>query len=72
MIFLTKELMDTTGHDSIAVGTIHGAYVAKHPPEVLSEQELRDILIELSSPIVGYLGRKGDRFYFLHHLPPCP
>jgi hypothetical protein len=63
--------MDATGDDSISVRTIHGAYLAKNPPERLSEPELRDILIELASPIVGYLGRKEDRFYFLRHLPPC-
>jgi hypothetical protein len=35
----------------------------------LTDQEIRDILIELSSPLTGYLGRKAgsdgsDRFYF--------
>jgi len=71
IVSITKELMDATGDDSISVGTIHGAYLTKNPPERLSETELRDILIELASPIVGYLGRKEDKFYFLRHLPPC-
>ena len=71
IVSITKELMDATGDDSISVRTIHGAYLAKNPPERLSETELRDILIELASPIVGYLGRKEDKFYFLRHLPPC-
>ncbi len=40
----------------------------------LTEQEIRDILIELSSPLTGYLGREAgngssDRFYFRKDLP---
>ena len=40
----------------------------------LTDQEIRDILIELSSPLTGYLGRKAgsdgsDRFYFRKNLP---
>jgi len=44
-------------------------------PKTLDEKELHEILIELSSPLVGYLGRekgndwKSDRFYFLRDLP---
>jgi hypothetical protein len=41
----------------------------------LEDKELYDILIELSSPLTGYLGRikedfwKKDRFYYLRDLP---
>ena len=44
------------------------------PPKQLSREELHEILIELSSPLTGFLGRiKGDdwrrdRFYFLRDL----
>jgi hypothetical protein len=72
IVSVVERLMNITGNDSIPVGTIYGAYMEKNPPEHLTEPELRDVLIELSSPIVGYLGRKEDRFYFLRHLPPCP
>jgi hypothetical protein len=37
--------------------------------EKISEEKFRDLLIELSSPVAGYLGRnEQDKFYFLRSL----
>jgi hypothetical protein len=53
-----------------------GAFHALNPQEKLTDRDLYDILIELSSPLTGYIGRikcektwKGDRFYYLRDLP---
>lgn len=59
-----------------SINFLLGSYSALHPLEPLTERELYNILIELSSPLTGYLGRekcndnnwKNDRFYFLRDL----
>ena len=54
---------------------LSGVYDSSEYPEFREEKELYDILIELSSPLAGYLGRvkgdreNGDRFYYLRDLP---
>ncbi|PZU94667.1 MAG: hypothetical protein DCE90_14065 [Pseudanabaena sp.] len=54
---------------------LSGVYDSSGYPELREERELYDILIELSSPLAGYLGRikgndgTGDRFYYLRDLP---
>lgn len=60
----------------IGIEYLSGAYDASDPPKaIFNLQEMHEILIELSSPLTGYLGRiKGsdwqrDRFYFLRDLP---
>jgi len=58
--------------------SIRLAYKLKYKPKPslpdLKNQEIRDILIELSSPLTGYLGRetdeRGDRFYYQRDLAP--
>ena len=41
---------------------------AKYEPK-LTDNAVRDLLIELSSPLTGYLGRtQDDQFYFLREL----
>lgn len=51
------------------IDSIHAVYAMSNPP--LPREEMREMLIELSSPLTGYLGRKkgkywqDDRFYFL-------
>ena len=61
---------------SIGIEYLSGAYDASNPPQILQPQEMHEILIELSSPLTGYLGKekgsdwKSDRFYFLREL--CP
>ncbi|ARV62742.1 DUF1802 domain-containing protein [Nostocales cyanobacterium HT-58-2] len=59
---------------SFTVTEIRAHYNATHNPK-LTDETVRDFLIELSSPLTGYLGRikgedwKSDRFYFLRDLP---
>ncbi|MCC5610643.1 DUF1802 family protein [Nostoc sp. CHAB 5834] len=61
-------------HQSFIVTEIRVHYNATHNPR-LNDEAVHDLLIELSSPLTGYLGRiKGsdcnsDRFYFLRNLP---
>jgi hypothetical protein len=61
-------------HPSFTVTEIRVHYNATHNPR-LNDEVVHDLLIELSSPLTGYLGRiKGsdwnsDSFYFLHDLP---
>lgn len=70
-----KSLQENARLGEVEVGQIYGAYIGSSPPKPLMPNELHDILIELSSPLTGYLGRsKGnesnrDRFYFLRDLP---
>jgi hypothetical protein len=75
IIQLVKNYLQNSGVDSAGVDTLHGAYFSSHPPQQLKPQEMHEILIELSSPLTGYLGRekgsdwKSDRFYYLRDLP---
>lgn len=53
--------------------SLHAVYLVSKPPERLSREEFLNILIELSSPLSGYLGRykkedNSDCFYFLRDL----
>ncbi|MBW4496988.1 MAG: DUF1802 family protein [Oscillatoria princeps RMCB-10] len=74
LIGVVKKYQENTGDEAVGVDTIYGAYNS-HPPQSLTREEMREILIELSSPLTGYLGRiKGsdsqrDSFYFLRELP---
>ncbi|MEQ9552569.1 MAG: DUF1802 family protein [Coleofasciculus sp. G3-WIS-01] len=69
-----KSFQENTSLDAAGVDAIYGAYMGSSPPKPLMPNELRDILIELSSPLTGYLGRSRgndsnrDRFYFLRDL----
>ncbi|MBN3927063.1 DUF1802 family protein [Nostoc sp. NMS4] len=75
IIQLVKNYLGNSGIESAGVESLHGAYFGSHPPQPLKTVEMHEILIELSSPLTGYLGRiKGsdwnsDRFYFLRNLP---
>jgi hypothetical protein len=60
----------------VGIEYIEGVYDVSNPPQtILNIQEMHDILIELSSPLTGYLGRekgndgKTDKFYYLRDLP---
>ncbi|MFN6326516.1 MAG: DUF1802 family protein [Aphanizomenon sp.] len=73
------EKTGATGAKDAQVGDLCIAYLYDHPHDhplqKLEDRELYDILIELSSPLTGYLGRikedfwKKDRFYYLRDLP---
>ena len=71
-----KEEQD--GNQYVSVTEIRSTYNAKYvtdPKQRLNDVIVKDLLIELSSPLAGYLGRdkgderKGDRFYYLRDLP---
>jgi hypothetical protein len=69
-----KDYLEKTGFEKVSLHAFHGAYAISNPPVPLKTNALQEILIELSSPLTGYLGRnKGrdgsDRFYFLRDLP---
>jgi hypothetical protein len=62
----------------VGIGYLSGAFDSSNYPRSLEDnedKELTEILIELSSPLAGYLGREkssegnGDRFYYLRDLP---
>lgn len=75
IIQLVKKHLEKTSDVNVGVDALHVAYIYDSPPKSLKNQELYEIMIELSSPLTGYLGRiKGsnwnsDRFYFLRDLP---
>ncbi|MFM6001468.1 MAG: DUF1802 family protein [Dolichospermum sp.] len=75
IILLVKRHLEKTGAKDAQVGNLCIAYLYDHPPQNLEHRELYDILIELSSPLTGYLGRikeddwEKDRFYYLRDLP---
>ena len=74
VISILKKYHENSGSEQASVDALSGAYSMSKPPKQLSREELHEILIELSSPLTGFLGRiKGDdwrrdRFYFLHDL----
>jgi hypothetical protein len=75
IIQLVKKHLEKTDDQDVRVDALHIAYIYDNQPQSLTSKELHEILIELSSPLTGYLGRiKGedwrrDRFYFLRDLP---
>ena len=74
LIQLVKKQIENTGDENLGVDNLHGAYVYSNPPQPLKREEMHEILIELSSPLTGYVGRikgadwRSDRFYFLRDL----
>ncbi len=67
--------MGTTQPNFERICTQYNAMFFKDNESVLQDPIVRDLLIELSSPLAGYLGRvkgdgrTGDRFYYLRDLP---
>ncbi|MDF5716744.1 MAG: DUF1802 family protein [Rhizonema sp. NSF051] len=58
-------------HQCFTVTEIRAHYNATHKDK-LTDNAVHNLLVELSSPLTGYLGRqdwKSDRFYFLRDLP---
>jgi hypothetical protein len=74
LVQLVKKYLENTGFERASVDSLHGAFSATSLNK-LQPPEMHEILVELSSPLTGYLGRikgndwKGDRFYFLRDLP---
>ena len=75
VIQVLQNYLQVSKNERIGVEALHAVYVTSNPPQNLKDRELYDILIELSSPLTGYLGRikedywKRDRFYYLRDLP---
>ncbi len=75
IVQLVKNYLENSGIEFAGVESLHGAYFGSHPPQPIKTAEMHETLIELSSPLTGYLGRikgsdwKSDRFYFLRDLP---
>ncbi|MEG5030404.1 DUF1802 family protein [Microcoleus sp. AT8-B1] len=75
IVQLVKDFLERTKSTSVEFNQLHGAYAFSMSPQPLTYEEMHQILIELSSPLTGYLGRikgdnsQSDRFYFLRDLP---
>lgn len=73
IVQLVKNYLENTGFEKVSLHALHGAYAISNPPQPLKPEALHEILVELSSPLTGYLGRKkgrdgSERFYFLRDL----
>jgi hypothetical protein len=61
-------------HLTVEIRVQYNAVFAKEPSSKLDDLKVHHLLVELSSPLTGYLGRKegrdwqSDRFYFLRDL----
>ncbi|MEH2384504.1 MAG: hypothetical protein V7K14_01645 [Nostoc sp.] len=82
IIIVVKELSEQENqtskatHQGFTVTEIRVHYNANATHKLkLNDETVHDLLIELSSPLTGYLGRikdsnwNSDRFYFLRDLP---
>ncbi|MGI2904916.1 DUF1802 domain-containing protein [Tolypothrix sp. VBCCA 56010] len=75
LVKLVKQHQENMGDEKVEVATLYGAYGYSNPPQALTREQMHEILIELSSPLTGYLGRnkgkdwRSDRFYFIRDLP---
>jgi hypothetical protein len=78
IVQLVKNYLQNSGIEFTGVEALHGAYFGSNPPQSIKTEEMHEILIELSSPLTGYLGRikgsdwRSDRFYFLRDLLIIP
>jgi Domain of unknown function (DUF1802) len=81
IVLRLKKFLQDKNADDVKFDVYYGIFCGSNPPQDLTERELHDILIELSSPLAGHLGRikcsgswreawRGDRFYWLRDLPP--
>ncbi len=74
LVTIFKNYLDSQQVREIGIDKFHVVYSLSNPLQRYSERELHEILIELSSPLSGYLARtkgedwKDDRFYFLRSL----
>lgn len=74
IISTLKNYLESQIFEEVGIDKFHVVFDLSHPSQKYSEEELYHMMIELSSPLSGYLGRvkghnwKGDRFYFLRDL----
>jgi len=73
IIKVVKDYLNNAQMTEATVSGIHGLYCS-NPPQPLPQKQLHEILVELSSPLAGYLGRnraddwRNDSFYYLREL----
>jgi len=68
VVELVRKYLASTNSSTVGIEQLYGAYVTSGAPQSLTQEELSEIMIELSSPLTGYLGREGTSFYFLRKL----
>ncbi len=74
IVEIIKNFLQNNALPNVDINVIFGIYGSSNSPRKLSLEELRDLLIELSSPLTGYLGRverdgkRCDQFYYLRDL----
>jgi Domain of unknown function (DUF1802) len=74
VISALKDYLESQTCKELGIDKFHVVFELSHPPQKYSEMELYQMMIELSSPLSGYLGRikgenwRSDRFYFLRDL----
>jgi hypothetical protein len=69
IIGLVKDSLDRSGKNSESVEALYSVFTYTQTEQKLSQQQFRDILVELSSPLTGYLGKsEEEQFYFLRSL----
>ena len=75
VVKMVKWYQEREKTDDANFDRLYEAYNCENPFDIqLSREQLYEVLVELSSPLTGYLGRKEgiewdiDRFYFLRNL----
>ena len=69
-----KNYLESQIFQEVGIDKFHVVFDLSYPLQKYSEEELYHMMIELSSPLSGYLGRikgrdwRSDRFYFLRDL----
>jgi hypothetical protein len=69
-----KNYLESQTFQEVGIDKFHVVFDLSHPAQKYSEEELYSMMVELSSPLSGYLGRikgcdwRADRFYFLRDL----
>ncbi|WP_190303467.1 DUF1802 family protein [Pseudanabaena sp. UWO311] len=75
IVSLVSTYLSSRRANDVELKVLEGVFFNNPHTQNLSIEELKEILIELSSPLAGYLGRveengkKCDRFYYLRDLP---
>ncbi|MFN8748203.1 MAG: DUF1802 family protein, partial [Pseudanabaena sp.] len=74
IVSLVRTYLSSRRVNDVELKVLEGVFFNNPHTQNLSIEELKEILIELSSPLAGYLGRveekgkKCDRFYYLRDL----
>jgi Restriction endonuclease len=74
IVSILKNYLESKTFQEIGIDKFHVVFDLSHPAQKYSEEELYGMMVELSSPLSGYLGRikghdwRSDRFYFLRDL----